>query len=128
VFTDFSGRSKGCGIVEFDTVEEAQKAIDELNDTELEGRKVFIREVWPLSWLIRTKVFVAAALRHIFVGHFLSVWHTHLIQELDGTVLPVIAQDREQGQGRSAGAGAPAGAGGARPDRAQCQLYVGNVC
>lgn len=45
VFQDFSGRSKGCGIVEFEKVEDAEKAVAELNDTELEGRKIFVREV-----------------------------------------------------------------------------------
>lgn len=44
VFQDYNGRSKGCGIVEFNTVEDAQRAISELNDTELEGRKIFVRE------------------------------------------------------------------------------------
>eukprot|EP01117_Protostelium_nocturnum_P002179 TRINITY_DN12816_c0_g1_i1.p1 TRINITY_DN12816_c0_g1~~TRINITY_DN12816_c0_g1_i1.p1 ORF type:complete len:274 (-),score=104.28 TRINITY_DN12816_c0_g1_i1:208-966(-) len=38
------GWSKGCGIVEFETVEEASKAIDSMNGTELDGRKVFVRE------------------------------------------------------------------------------------
>ncbi|KAI8893860.1 hypothetical protein BC833DRAFT_606995 [Globomyces pollinis-pini] len=38
------GRSKGCGIVEFETVEEAQKAIEELSETELMGRTIFVRE------------------------------------------------------------------------------------
>lgn len=46
VFEDYNGRSKGCGIVEFGNVEDAQRAITELNDTELEGRKIFVREVW----------------------------------------------------------------------------------
>lgn len=38
------GRSKGCGIVEFATVEGAQKAVETLNDTELSGRQIFVRE------------------------------------------------------------------------------------
>jgi len=37
-------RSKGCGIVEFETKEDAQKAIDEKNDSMLQGRKIFVRE------------------------------------------------------------------------------------
>mmetsp|Transcript_1922 Transcript_1922/g.2761 ORF Transcript_1922/g.2761 Transcript_1922/m.2761 type:complete len:252 (-) Transcript_1922:65-820(-) len=36
-------RSKGCGIVEFKTVEAAQRAIDQMKDVELEGRKLFVR-------------------------------------------------------------------------------------
>ena len=38
------GRSKGCGLVEYASQEEAAKAIAELNSTELEGRLIFVRE------------------------------------------------------------------------------------
>lgn len=38
------GRSKGCGIVEFETSEGAKQAILTLNDTELMGRQIFVRE------------------------------------------------------------------------------------
>jgi len=43
---DGSGRSKGCGIVEFSSSEEAKKAIETLNETTLPGtdRKIFVRE------------------------------------------------------------------------------------
>eukprot|EP01129_Flabellula_baltica_P017536 TRINITY_DN9742_c0_g1_i1.p1 TRINITY_DN9742_c0_g1~~TRINITY_DN9742_c0_g1_i1.p1 ORF type:complete len:196 (-),score=41.34 TRINITY_DN9742_c0_g1_i1:38-625(-) len=44
ILTDQSGRSKGCGIVEFETFEGAQRAITELNDTHLDGRLIFVRE------------------------------------------------------------------------------------
>jgi len=46
VFMDESGRSKGCGIVEFATKEEAMKAISTLNDTTIgeTGRLIFVRE------------------------------------------------------------------------------------
>ena len=37
-------RSKGCGIVEFETPEEAAAAIQQLNHTELNGRQIFVRE------------------------------------------------------------------------------------
>jgi RNA recognition motif-containing protein len=39
-----NGRSKGCGLVEFATPEEAQTAIRTLHDSELDGRKIFCRE------------------------------------------------------------------------------------
>ena len=39
-----SGRSKGCAVVEFDSIEEAGRAINELNNAEIHGRKIFIRE------------------------------------------------------------------------------------
>eukprot|EP00283_Hemiselmis_rufescens_P003452 CAMPEP_0173420996 /NCGR_PEP_ID=MMETSP1357-20121228/2264_1 /TAXON_ID=77926 /ORGANISM="Hemiselmis rufescens, Strain PCC563" /LENGTH=59 /DNA_ID=CAMNT_0014383853 /DNA_START=24 /DNA_END=200 /DNA_ORIENTATION=- len=38
------GRSKGCGLVEYSSPDQAQRAIAELNDTELMGRMVFVRE------------------------------------------------------------------------------------
>eukprot|EP00240_Pyramimonas_obovata_P004077 CAMPEP_0118932430 /NCGR_PEP_ID=MMETSP1169-20130426/10209_1 /TAXON_ID=36882 /ORGANISM="Pyramimonas obovata, Strain CCMP722" /LENGTH=370 /DNA_ID=CAMNT_0006875087 /DNA_START=76 /DNA_END=1188 /DNA_ORIENTATION=- len=38
------GRSRGCGIVEFEAAEEAAEAINTLNDVELDGRPLFIRE------------------------------------------------------------------------------------
>ncbi|ORY79498.1 hypothetical protein BCR37DRAFT_340341, partial [Protomyces lactucae-debilis] len=44
VLTGRDGRSKGCGVVEFATVSEAQRAMDELNESNLGGRNVFIRE------------------------------------------------------------------------------------
>ena len=44
VMTEPNGRSKGCGIVEFSTIDEARFAMDRLNNTELRGRLIFIRE------------------------------------------------------------------------------------
>ena len=44
VMTEADGRSKGCGIVEFETAEEAKEACDNLSDTELKGRMIFVRE------------------------------------------------------------------------------------
>lgn len=38
------GRSKGCGVVEFSSADEAQEAITQLNDSELSGRMIFVRE------------------------------------------------------------------------------------
>ncbi|KAJ3148434.1 hypothetical protein HDU89_004765 [Geranomyces variabilis] len=38
-----TGRSKGFGIVRFQTPEEAQRAVDEVNGTELQGRNVNVR-------------------------------------------------------------------------------------
>ena len=44
VMKERDGRSKGCGIVEFSTPEEAQEAIKTLTDTEIKGRMIFVRE------------------------------------------------------------------------------------
>ncbi|KAI8926201.1 hypothetical protein BC831DRAFT_241501 [Entophlyctis helioformis] len=38
------GRSKGCGIAEFATAEEASRAIRELHETTFMGRQIFVRE------------------------------------------------------------------------------------
>ena len=43
----FSGRSKGFGFVEMATAEEAQAAIAQFNDTEMEGRKLVVNEARP---------------------------------------------------------------------------------
>lgn len=46
---------QGCGVVEFGSREEAERAIKELNDTQFMGRPIFVREVrlrlvsWPLE-------------------------------------------------------------------------------
>ena len=43
VMTDDVGKSKGYGIVEFTDTAAAQKAIDELNNTQICGREIFVR-------------------------------------------------------------------------------------
>ena len=43
VMTQSDGRSKGSGLVKFASAEDAQRAIDELTDTELGGRPIFVR-------------------------------------------------------------------------------------
>lgn len=44
VFTEYSGRSAGCGVVEYESVEAADLAIQTLNDSVLDGRNIFVRE------------------------------------------------------------------------------------
>jgi len=44
VISEHNGRSKGCGIVEYSTEDEAQQAIATLTHTELHGRNIFVRE------------------------------------------------------------------------------------
>ncbi len=43
VMMDDTGKSKGYGIVEFTDITSAQKAIDELNNTQICGREIFVR-------------------------------------------------------------------------------------
>ncbi len=48
IITDrMSGRSKGFGFVEMSSDEEAQKAIETLNGTELDGRSITVNEARP---------------------------------------------------------------------------------
>lgn len=48
VITDkMTGRSRGFAFVEMSTQEEAQKAIDELNGKELDGRAINVNEAKP---------------------------------------------------------------------------------
>lgn len=48
IITDrVTGRSKGFGFVTMKTAEDAQKAIDELNGKELDGRSVTINKARP---------------------------------------------------------------------------------
>jgi len=44
VMLEESGRSRGCGLVAYRSAEEAERAVEELHDTELMGRKIFVRE------------------------------------------------------------------------------------
>ena len=39
-----TGRSKGCGIVEYQDAGDARKALRDLHETELDGRQIFLRE------------------------------------------------------------------------------------
>ena len=45
----FSGRSKGFGFVTFKEEESAKKAISEMNDKEIEGRKLKVNEAKPME-------------------------------------------------------------------------------
>ena len=38
------GRSKGCGLVEYADSRDAARAVATLNDSELSGRRIFVRE------------------------------------------------------------------------------------
>ncbi|OLP93515.1 putative RNA-binding protein [Symbiodinium microadriaticum] len=44
IFTEDTGRSRGCGLVAFRRAEDAQRAVLELNDSELSGRQIAVRE------------------------------------------------------------------------------------
>ena len=42
-----TGRSRGFGFVELSSDEEAMKAIEEMNDADIEGRKLVVNEARP---------------------------------------------------------------------------------
>jgi cold-inducible RNA-binding protein len=44
-----TGRSKGFGFVEFDKDEEADKAAEEMNGKEIEGRNLVVNEARPMQ-------------------------------------------------------------------------------
>lgn len=47
IMDKFTGRSKGFGFVEMPNDEEAMNAIDELNDSELDGRRIVVKKARP---------------------------------------------------------------------------------
>ena len=47
IMDKFTGRSKGYGFVEMADDEAGQKAIDELNDTEIDGRTIVVKKAEP---------------------------------------------------------------------------------
>jgi len=48
VITDkFTGRSRGFGFVEMDNDDDARTAINQMNDTELDGRTIVVKESEP---------------------------------------------------------------------------------
>jgi RNA recognition motif-containing protein len=49
IMNKFSGRSKGFGFVTFKDDESAKKAISEMNDKEVEGRKLKVNEAKPMD-------------------------------------------------------------------------------
>src|SRR3989344_290103 len=49
IMDKFSGKSRGFGFVEMGTVDEAAKAIAELNGKQLDGRTIVVNEAKPLA-------------------------------------------------------------------------------
>ena len=49
IIDKMSGRSKGFGFVEMSSEEEAQKAIEMLNEKEFDGRKIIVNEARPMK-------------------------------------------------------------------------------
>ncbi len=47
IMDKFTGRSKGFGFVEMPNDDEAQAAIDDLNDSELDGRTIVVKKAEP---------------------------------------------------------------------------------
>jgi RNA recognition motif-containing protein len=49
IFDKFEARSKGYGFVEMPNEEEGNKAIDELNESEFDGRRIVVKKARPRS-------------------------------------------------------------------------------
>ena len=49
IMDKFSGRSKGFGFVEYEKEEDAQKAVEQFNGSELDGRKLVVNEARPMT-------------------------------------------------------------------------------
>ena len=49
IMNKFSGRSKGFGFVTFKNDENAKKAIEEMNEKDVEGRKLVVNEAKPFD-------------------------------------------------------------------------------
>ena len=49
IIDKMSGRSKGFGFVEMSSDEEAQKAVEQFNGVEFEGRKITVNEARPME-------------------------------------------------------------------------------
>jgi len=49
IIDKFSGRSKGFAFVEMSSDEEAEKAVETLNGTDMGGRKIIVNEARPLE-------------------------------------------------------------------------------
>lgn len=49
VVNRYSGRSKGFGFVTFSSADSAQKAISEMNEKDVQGRKITVKPAMPLK-------------------------------------------------------------------------------
>lgn len=47
IFDKFTGRSKGFGFVEMDNNQDANEAIAQLNESEVNGRKIVVKQARP---------------------------------------------------------------------------------
>ena len=56
IFQDDKGRSKGCGVVEFRSKQDSARALKELDQSELNGRKLFLKIVRLLSLMFRIPI------------------------------------------------------------------------
>lgn len=80
VMNESDGRSKGCGIVEYATAEEAKEAIATLTDSELKGRMIFVREDRETSGAVTTS-FPSPPSAVVKSGGFTSVYVGNLSYE-----------------------------------------------
>ncbi|KAG9066443.1 hypothetical protein KI688_001669 [Linnemannia hyalina] len=107
------GKSKGCGVVEFQTAEDAKTAIRKMNDVVLRGRPVFVREdresgerIGASGGRAQSSRSADVAIRQVFVGNLPFSVHWKDLKDMFRRAGPVDRADVfMNGDMRSKGSG-----------------------
>lgn len=99
ILMDNKGRSKGCAIVEYSTEEEAQRAITELTDSEILGRKIFVREDREDDSATKTEIVEDLGKRTLIVENVPLTFAWQELKDLFKPVGNVVRADIFAGEG-----------------------------
>lgn len=99
ILMDNKGRSKGCAIVEYSTEEEAQRAIAELTDSEILGRKIFVREDREDDSAAKTEIVEDLGKRTLIVENVPLTFAWQELKDLFKPVGNVVRADIFAGEG-----------------------------
>ncbi len=99
ILMDNKGRSKGCAIVEYSTEEEAQRAIAELTDSEILGRKIFVREDREDDSTAKTEIVEDLGKRTLIVENVPLTFAWQELKDLFKPVGNVVRADIFAGEG-----------------------------
>ncbi|KAK7208286.1 hypothetical protein BZA70DRAFT_234431 [Myxozyma melibiosi] len=80
VLTLPSGASKGCGVVEYATREDATNAINSLTGQEFNGRNIFVREVFTTSFSLLTQMASSFPSLSIYYLFFCGNWRKVMVR------------------------------------------------
>ncbi|KAG0378756.1 hypothetical protein BGX24_002896 [Mortierella sp. AD032] len=113
VLLGHDGRSKGCGVVEFQTAEDAKTAIRKMNDVVLRGRPIFVREdresgerIGASGGRVQSTRSTDLAIRQVFVGNLPFSVHWKDLKDMFRRAGPVDRADVfMNGDMRSKGSG-----------------------